>query len=310
MTEDAYLRTLIERLGGYGADVVVAPGDDCAALLQPDGELLLVAVDQIVAGRHLVLDGPDAATPERAGRKLLARNLSDIAAMGGVPTHCLVAAAVRPGTDACWLDRFFAGITALAAPYGVAMIGGDLARAPHDTVASLTILGTVSANRVCRRSGADAGCRLVATGCFGASLPTGHHLDFEPRVREGQWLAGNGFARAMIDVSDGLLLDAQRLCRASGLALTLDTAVVPRRGRGTTLRQALVDGEDYELLAAVRAEDVDELFARWPFGGAPALTCIGTFVHGNSGVIQDERGTLLSAGDDLGYDHFRDSGDA
>ncbi len=304
MTEDAFLQALFARLPSPPGKLVIPPGDDCAGYALGGGKILLIAVDQIVEKRHYLVAGPAAATPEQVGRKLLARNLSDIAAMGGKPLFYLVASSLGPNHDERWLNRFFSGILKLGKKYGVALIGGDLATAPADTVAALTIIGEVVARYVCRRSGARPGDLLFATGRFGRSFQTGHHLSFEPRLKEGQWLARNRFARAMIDVSDGLLIDAWRLCRASRVGLRLDTNSIPRRTAGTSLEEALNDGEDHELLFAVPKTKAKGLLKKWPFARVP-VTKIGEFFTADRPVIVDGRGIRLSGRRLGGYDHFR-----
>jgi thiamine-monophosphate kinase len=196
--------------------------------------------------------------------------------------------------------RFHNGIIAFASELDMGILGGDLARTPHDTVCSLTILGTVPAAEVVLRRGAREGDVLLATGTFGDSLDTGHHLSFPTRWREGRWLAANGYARAMIDVSDGLVLDAGRLCRASETGLMLDVDAVPLRTPGYDRMQALADGEDYELLAAVQADAVDAVLAEWPFEDVP-ITPIGWFRCTRDHVVVDCDGTVLQK---AGYDHF------
>jgi len=304
MTEDAFLQALFARLTSPPGKLVIPPGDDCAGYALGGGKIFLVAVDQIVEKRHYLAEGPAAAKPEQVGRKLLARNLSDIAAMGGKPLFCLVAASLGPHHDERWLNRFFNGLLKLGKKYGVSLIGGDLATAPEDTVAALTIIGEVRARDVCRRSGARPGDRLFATGKFGRSFQTGHHLSFEPRLKEGQWLARNRIARAMIDVSDGLLIDAWRLCRASRVGLRLDTNSIPRRTAGTSLEEALNDGEDHELLFAVSKTKAKDLLKKWPFARVP-VTKIGEFLSADRPVIIDGRGIRLSGSRLGGYDHFK-----
>lgn len=288
-SEDAIFSKLFQCLPP--SDAVIGPGDDCAALPLSDGQLLLVAVDQVVGNRHFILAGAAATAPEMAGRKLLARNLSDIAAMGGIPSHCLVAVALgATQLEGDWLMRFYQGIVDEGRLWDVAMIGGDLARTPQDAVASLTILGHVAASAVCRRSGARPGDLLLATGEFGSSLPTGHHLSFKPRLREGGWLAKGRQVRAMMDVSDGLAIDGNRLAAAAGLGLRLDTAAIPCRTAETTLQAALYDGEDYELIFAVPPEQADSLCGAWPF--PTRLTRIGEFTA--VAGLTDETGRPLS----------------
>jgi thiamine-monophosphate kinase len=304
VTEDGFLRGLFPRLGTMPPEVVVPPGDDCAAVRIAPGRLQLLAVDQLIGDRHYHRTGPGAASPELAGRKLLARNLSDIAAMGGEPRYALVAVALDPRQDVAWLNRFFDGLLELARATGTHLIGGDLARAPHDAVASLTIVGEVAEAQIKRRSDAKAGDLLLATGRFGSSLETGHHLTFTPRLAEGAWLAARPAVHAMMDVSDGLLLDSRRLGRAASLDLRLDPAAVPRRTPETTLRQALADGEDYELILAADPAAVPELLADWPFADLP-LTVIGEFTapSGATPEVRRPDGTPLHAGQD-GFDHL------
>ena len=303
MSEYDFLKELFERLPVPPPELVIPPGDDCAGLRIGNNRILLIAVDQIVGGKHYYLEGPSAASPEQVGRKLLARNLSDIAAMGGCPLYCLVACGLSPSYNKLWLRRFFDGLLQLSREFGIVMIGGDLAATPTDTVASLTILGEVPEAMVCRRSGARPGDYLFATGWFGRSLTTGHHISFTPRCREGHWLAQHGFAVAMIDVSDGLLIDAGRMCCASSVGLKLDTATIPLRTSETLLEEALTDGEDYELLIAVSRNRARQLQEGWPFTELP-LTRIGEFVASDSHTVFGQDGTPLAPDGKQGYDHF------
>ena len=304
MTEDDFLEALFKRMPEPPGELVIPPGDDCAGFRTAGGGILLIAVDQVVEGRHFLDEGSFAATPQQVGRKLLARNLSDIAAMGGTPLYCLSSVTLGSRHDRAWLDRFFDGMLELARRWDTHLIGGDLARGAGNTVASLTIVGRVGERQALRRSGARDGDGLWATGVFGRSLPTGHHLDFEPRIAEGRWLGEQGLAGAMIDVSDGLLIDAGRLCRASGVGLLLDTQAVPRRTPGTTMEEALADGEDYELLFAVPGEKEERLRREWPFRQLP-LTRLGEFRSSASPGVFDPGGSPLVLQGPRGWDHFR-----
>ena len=123
-------------------------------------------------------------------------------------------------------------------------------------------------------------------------------------MKEGQWLARHRFSRAMIDVSDGVLIDALRLCRASGVGLQLNTAAIPRRTAGTTVDEALNDGEDHELLFAVSKRKAKDLTETWPFARV-AVTKIGEFFSAEIPVIVDGRGVRLSGLTMGGFDHFK-----
>lgn len=302
MTEDQFYHSLFQRLRRPPRDLVVPPGDDCAAFRCGGSDLLLVAIDQLVGERHYRQAGPDAAPPQAAGRKLLARNLSDIAAMGGRAEFAVVAMGLALGGAKAWLDGFMDGLLELADRFDVHLIGGDLSRTPSDTVSSLAILGRVPETEVVCRSGASAADALYATGTFGGALSSGHHLEFEPRCREGRWLAEQRFATAMIDVSDGVLLDAARLADASDVSIQIDPSLVPRRGRTMTEQDVLTEGEDYELLFTVSAAKAASLQRLWPFADVP-LTSIGRVVSRSTAAVLGPGGDPLEAARP-GFDHF------
>ena len=298
MTEDSFFQWLFQQLPTAGKDVVIPPGDDCAAIRWREDKLLLIAVDQVVGGRHYVAKGPDATPPALAGRKLVARNVSDIAAIGGTPLFCLLAGALPKSCTETWLKEFYGGIVDAVGAFQLQMLGGDLASSNGDEVASLTILGEVAANEVITRSGARAGDALFATGAFGNSFVSGHHLHFNPRHAEGRWLAQQHLASAMMDVSDGLLLDLSRICKMSQCGARIDLNAIPCRDAGTSIDQACSEGEDFELIFAVPSDKVAALQQRWPFANTP-LTRLGTF--DGSGLLRDQQGNSLVA---RGWDHL------
>ncbi|MBO4630825.1 MAG: thiamine-phosphate kinase [Lentisphaeria bacterium] len=293
MNEESFVRKL-SGLFPQSPDVKVGPGDDCAVLDFGAPDLILAAVDQVISDVHYTRD----TSPEAIAGKLLKRNVSDIAAMGGVPTHALLSLAVNP-MDESWLLAFHRGIAAHAAVYGISIIGGDMAKLfATGEALSLTILGKVERNRLCLRSNAREGDWLFATGSFGNSFLSEHHLTFTPRLKEARFLAGD-FTCAMQDVSDGLLKDTARMAEASGLALRLEPEKIPLRS-GATRENALSEGEDYELLFAVP----DRLRARlehdWPFPDT-VISCIGRFINGIPGTVSGLKQNQINTG----YDHFQ-----
>ena len=293
MNEESFVRKL-SALFPQSPDVTVGPGDDCAVLDFGTADLFLAAVDQVISDVHYTKE----SSPEAVAGKLLKRNVSDIASMGGVPTHALLSLAVNP-MDEDWLLAFHQGMAKAAAAYGISIIGGDMAKLfTAGQALSLTILGKVERGKLCLRSNAGEGDLLYATGEFGNSFRSGHHLDFTPRLPEARFLAGD-FTCAMQDVSDGLVKDAARMAEASGLALQLEPERIPLR-TGASLESALTEGEDYELLFALPARLRTRLERAWPFPDTE-LTCIGQFIPGDPGSVSG----LTLTKKQTGYDHFQ-----
>jgi len=268
-------RDLIRWIAGRAPDV----GDDCAVLDCEPWGTLLVTTDSVIDGVHArwTTDGPAAF-----GYKAVARGLSDVAAMGGEPLWAVVAACLPPGATEAEAHALYEG----AERAGCRLVGGDTAFGPTAYVTA-TVLGRAHAQGPVLRSGAQAGDTLVVTGALGGSLTSGRHLTFQPRVAEARALVEHG-VHAMIDLSDGLSTDLAHLLEASGVGARVEAALVPCHG---TLPQALHDGEDYELLAAVP-----------PGTLPPGAIRIGTIVDGEGAVLVHEDG----AEDPLrpgGYEH-------
>jgi len=275
---EARLITAIRRwLGAASPRAPFGIGDDCAVLPAARGPQL-ITVDPVIFGRHF-----DAAVPPRAvGAKLLKRNLSDLAAMGGCPSAAVLALTLDPHTSLAWLEQFYRGLAACARRYRVPIVGGDLAQADGVLAASLTLLGAAAGPRVVTRTGARIGDSIYVTGVLGRSLASGHHFAFHPRLAEGAWLAGRPEVRAMMDVSDGLAKDLGALTPPHTKP-ALEPAALPLR-RGADLRAALTDGEDYELVFALAAHTDAVAFARAWHRRFPRtrLTNIGHFARSNA----------------------------
>jgi thiamine-monophosphate kinase len=255
----------------------------------------LVTVDPVIAGVHF-----DHRVPARAaGAKLLKRNLSDIAAMGGRPRAAVIALAMDERISLRWLEDFHRGLAAESRRHGVPIVGGDVARLPGAFAATLTLLGSAP-RRPLARHGARRGDWIYVTGELGRSRPTGHHHRFRPRLAEGRWLAARREVVAMMDVSDGLAKDLRALTPA-GAEPSLELAALPRRA-GATVREALGDGEDFELVFALLARADRPGFERAWRRAFPRtrLTRIGQFVA---------RGRAAAGGlgrsDVHGYEHLR-----
>ena len=288
---------LLERFAALlpaGGSLLVGPGDDCAvARVEGSDRDLLLKTDCVVEGVHYLPETP----PEKVGRKALARALSDLAAMGGIPEHALVTLVLPSSTTAAWIDGFYDGLVELARVAGLRVAGGELARMPAGgaAVASVSLTGWVVKDKALLRSGGRPGHVVAVTGCLGGSFPSGHHLDFMPRLEQGQWLSQTGLVHAAMDLSDGLARDLPRLARRSGCGYALNQADLPCRP-GFTPDQALSDGEDYELLLALPEPDWERLHGLWrdrfPDVG---LTRIGSLTEARHGHEETTGG----------WDHFR-----
>lgn len=268
-------------------------GDDCAVLAPACGPQLLT-VDPVIYGRHF-----NDGVPARAvGAKLLKRNLSDLAAMGGRPTAAVLALTLDARVSVAWLEGFYRGLAACARRYHVPVVGGDIAQADGVVAASLTLVGAATGPRVVTRVGARPGDRILVTGRLGGSLRSGRHFRFTPRLAEGAWLARRPEVRAMMDVSDGLAKDLHALTPPGAVA-ALEAAALPR-SPGSDVRAALVDGEDYELVFAVRARADLAAFRRAWHRAFPRtlLTAIGHFARVLPPGAIDLR-------DYHGYEHLR-----
>ncbi len=291
------------------ASVVVAAGDDCAVLDLGAPDHVLFKTDAVVEGIHFTADTP----PEKIGRKALARCLSDIAAMAGTPSSALVTMALPKDFDPTRVGKIYAGLNALAMEHGVAIAGGETTTNPERLLISIAMLGTVAKDKCVLRSGAKAGDAIFVTGKLGGSRH-GKHFDFEPRLNEARWLAGDFSMHAMIDLSDGLASDLRHILKASGVGANLLSRAIPisreakwaARAESSAkppLLAALTDGEDFELLFAVASQDAVRLLDAWKvkFPELP-LTCIGKITAEPGLRLSDQNGAR--ALNVHGYTHF------
>ena len=238
--------------------LLIAPGDD-AALLRCDGSRgVLITIDTLMEGVHFDLS---RATPEQIGRKALAVNLSDIAAMAGRPSAAVVGLSLPRARGGDFARRLMQGLQRLADQSDVILAGGDTNVWDGPAVVSVTLLGEPTGSGPVRRSGAQPGDWLMVTGPLGGSLQE-RHLTFTPRIGEAQELHQRVSLHAMIDISDGLATDLRHLMHESHVGALIEAATIPIHDDVDTslsaaerLRHALTDGEDFELLIAVSPED-------------------------------------------------------
>lgn len=309
MNEFDLIAKLTKSLPANGT-VVAGAGDDCAVLDFGLAEkLFLFKTDSVVEGVHFTKETP----PEKIGHKALARCLSDVAAMAGTAAAALVTIGLPKSFDAERVGKIYDGLNALAKKYGVAIVGGETTTNPGGLFISIALVGTVGRGKQILRSGAKTGDAIFVTGELGGSL-LGKHLEFEPRIAEGQWLAENFSIHAMIDLSDGLAGDLRHILAAGGMGAELLKPAVPvsraaklQARQGSTAKPAFVaaltDGEDFELLLTVASRDAVKLLDAWKKKFPKLkLSCIGKIVPGHGINIRDQHGTQKL--DAHGYTHF------
>jgi len=300
------------RHGGWTVQAGI--GDDAAVLRAPGGRWLLFASDMLVEGVHFRLPAaPNAQRRPRAaqagrqtlparwiGWKALACNVSDIAAMGGRPVAAVVSLGVPPKTPLRFIDGLYAGLAQCARRFDLAIVGGDTVRAPQ-VVVDVAILGTVHPAHVTLRSGARVGDDLFVTGRLGGSLRSGRHARFMPRVAEAQQLVRRVKVHAMMDLSDGLASDLWQMSRASRVVLRVERARIPVSRAAGSITRALMDGEDFELLFAVSAQEARRVPRR--LGTCP-VTRIGKVVGRGVRVEQQYPSGRLEPLVPMGFRHF------
>lgn len=289
------------------SSVLTGPGDDCA-VLDWSGSKLLFKTDAIVEGIHFERDTP----PEAIGRKALARALSDIAAMAGTPTHALITLGVHADMEPSLIEAVYQGLRDCAREHHVNIVGGETTSLSQLTL-SISLIG--KANKPILRTGSAVGDAIFVSGELGGSL-AGHHLNFDPRLKEARWLSDQDIVHAMIDLSDGLATDLRHLLSDQTGAELLTRALPIRRAAKerardnpsgkTALLAALTDGEDYELLFTVSSKDAVPLLDGWKLAlPETPLHCIGKITDQPGIALRDDKGvkplTLH------GYDHLEQS---
>lgn len=243
----------IQRQFKASKGVIKGIGDDTAVLNTGKEKQLLLTTDMLVEGVHF-----SSQTPARCiGHKALACNISDIAAMGGVPKYAVVSIGVPIKMSPAFVRKIYQGIKALAKKYRISVVGGDTVKS-NKLVVNICLTGEVKKGRFVSRSGAKAGDWILVTGPLGNSLRSGHHLKFEPRLAESRYVVKRVRPHAMIDISDGLAADLGHILKQSNVSAEIDQDVLPLR-KGASLNQALSEGEDFELLVIANPSDAEKL---------------------------------------------------
>jgi len=288
--------------------------DDAAVLAVPADQELVITKDAISAGVHFIGDEP----PELIARKLLAVNLSDLAAMGAKPWGYFLALMLPSSSDEKWLAGVAAGLKAAQSDYDISLMGGDTTCTRGPLALSVTALGLVPKGGALLRRGATAGDGIYVSGTLGdaalglaiaqGKLPSNDFLLSryrlpQPRVALGKAL--RGIASACMDISDGLMQDLGHLCAASGVGAEVRYADIPLSDAGSKLathESVLAGGDDYELLFTVPAPREARLVAAVKNAGTPVAR-IGTIREGAAVQAFDAQGREIILAR-KGYSHF------
>jgi len=309
---------LAKMAGGGDERMLIGIGDDAAAW-QGDDSIQLASVDSFIEGVHFT---PETTPWQEAGWKALAVNISDIAAMGGIPRYALVALSLPDDTEVDNVTALYTGLLKLAKQYGVTIVGGDISRAPLVAIA-VTILGSSPTQQILTRSSAKAEEVVAITGKLGAAaagmeaLKSQSKLDPEaenrlknaflhptPRIAEGLLLVEQGVKTA-IDISDGLVADLNQICKASRVGARLEVERVPVEPAVKTafgekaLELALSGGEDYELLFTASSEIIE----RVKKAASRPVTVIGEITEGKGVSLVDKQGKPFKLAKS-GWEHF------
>lgn len=323
---------LIERIevvvGSTARDGFLGIGDDAAILSPSEGCQTVLSCDVMVEGRHF---RKDLMTPEETGARAAAVSMSDLAAMGALPTASIISLGLRQDTTVAWVESFYRGFRNLADRYNAEILGGNITSVEGDCFIDVTVLGEVPAGEALLRSGAAPGDAILVTGFPGSSaaglailcqsedetqdfpLLCRSYIAPVPRIEAGILLREMGVLSAAIDVSDGLAGDLRHILDASGVGARIYSQSIPiapelkeyvGRHGVSAIDIAIGPSDDYELLFTCPSEQAEAVVNSLAETGLP-IAMIGRITEGTGELeLMDGRNKGMKL-QDAGWDHFR-----
>lgn len=277
---------------------VMGVGDDTAVLPGTPKNILLTT-DMILEDRHFKRS---EASAYEIGWKALAVNLSDIAAMAGIPKYAVVAVGLPGNLKVSYAMDILRGMKDLARRFGVEIVGGDTNRSDK-IIVSITLTGEVEAKKAVYRSGAQKGDWVFVSGALGGSYASKKHLRFMPQIKLAQELSRFVRLNAMMDISDGLISDLGHICKESRVGADLFAPLIPLSNSRVTIGSALTEGEDFELLFTVTDKDARKILSSRAF--KHKVYPVGRITDPRQGIcVLDGNGQRLHL-KKKGFDHFK-----
>lgn len=276
-------------------------GDDAAVIKFPEKHLLLFTSDMLIEGVHFDLK---TASWGAIGHKALARNVSDIAAMGGAPKYATVSLGLPKNYNLKNIKALYNGIKKTARKFGVLIAGGDVSSSKK-LIINIALIGLAKKAEITYRDTAKKGELIFVTGKLGGSIK-GKHLSFTPRLKEARYLVEKFKPTSMIDLSDGLARDLGHIIGQSNVGARLYKENIPIAKESSSIKNALYDGEDFELLFTIEKKKADKLIKSWPKSFKLKVSEIGVIVDKKEGFYyQDRCGKKNKIKPKSKYRHFK-----